>query len=862
MRRHIGVLILLVVAATIGVVSLQGSESGSTTPDWAANPAVAIDAEQPPSESRSTPRAADPRQRTSVGANSWSVRGTARLGFDKLFPGAAVRLRMFAGRDTNGEPIAETVVHADDDGAFEWHCDRPQQVVTIRAAAASPTTYSRADDIVAAPGSIAPAPLSVFLAPLDRVVSGVVKNEQGVPIKKARITNYLSTGPRFGDAQGRFELRVSSAYPTATFSFEARGYAHKRHTVAIPKQGQPAPIEITLSPGFRIFGQVRDENGLPVVGAVVRSSSGKPAITDAKGFYELASCPSGLTKRHHVLSSKPGFMDGVIRVAERGKEAKADLTMRTGGRVSGIVVGPDGKLLAGAKIRLGRGRRRTPTETTSLADGSFTLDVPPTNVQLMALYPGLAPASQRVAFSDEKREQTDVRMTLRQGHEVAGRVTNSKGQPVQGASVRAREGRVEIADCMTDAAGRYRLLGLPNSDLEVDVVTVGYVDLRKRRLRVDQGAVDFRITRAGALAGRVVDAKTGKPLRVFKVALFGEGRMNRRVLRFDVADGRWRMQRSTFTPGERFTLEISAPGYAVTVLRGVQATPDPAPDRTIARMRPGVRLTGRVLDRTTGSPIPGAAVHLLWPDRPSMRIPQVRTITQNSGARGDFAFPDLPSGSPILHVVVRNRPRHVHGTLQIPSSGRLPDLVVHVGSGGTIEGRVPGAKGGEKIWLSPTHRTLQHSPGVGRESRTSSKGTFRVAGLVNTRFAVTARTQDASGATTHFLSIVDAPATGAVRVDLTTAGSCGFRGKIKLPDDSSRGIIQIARVSDARAPGRTTTFQSPISDGRFHLRGLPAGTYRLGVFYKHAGQSRVWNHKGSFVLRSGTNHTAELSVSR
>ena len=123
---------------------------------------------------------------------------------------------------------------------------------------------------------------------------------------------------------------------------------------------------------------------------------------------------------------------------------------------------------------------------------------------------------------------------------LIGRVSDSKtGKPVSGATVSVQGGRTT----KTDEAGNYRVLDLPAGSGRISIIRAGFFE-QQRTVRVTAGnsmqenfalvpenANDSRRpqlpvggaeTKRGQLRGRVVDAKTGRPIPAAIVSIAGQ----------------------------------------------------------------------------------------------------------------------------------------------------------------------------------------------------------------------------------------------------------------------------------------------------------------------------------------------------
>src|SRR5205807_616472 len=117
----------------------------------------------------------------------------------------------------------------------------------------------------------------------------------------------------------------------------------------------------------------------------------------------------------------------------------------------------------------------------------------------------------------------------RPGHVIAGTVIDAEtGKPVAGITVVGTAGSIQqfhneswydSAEAVTGADGRYRLTRLPKAavrNLHVKAGDRPYLD-RLIEVKDVQGlapaSADIRLFRAAMIEGRLLDTKTGKPVR-------------------------------------------------------------------------------------------------------------------------------------------------------------------------------------------------------------------------------------------------------------------------------------------------------------------------------------------------------------
>ncbi|MHC4899359.1 MAG: carboxypeptidase regulatory-like domain-containing protein, partial [Planctomycetota bacterium] len=655
-RVVLGALAALLVAVGV-LVCLAGGAPPDPDPDYVgpanvpaapgaggpheAAPLVDTQPDAPVKDYRATP------DRTQLPpTETWIVRLRAHRGRDEPFAGARLRAAVYPGHEARGEPLHETTLTSGEDGAAVWHLPVPAQTVTVEVGSGDAEVVGRKAAAVVLEGEAART-LDVYLFPLDHVVRGVVTTADGKPVAAARVSWSQYLPPTYTDDQGRFRLRVASAYSRLRYYVVLAGYSRFTETLSLDGPGT-TDVEVQLQPGFRAFGRVTDTGGRPLQGVQVATFwaryTGEQTLTDAEGNYQLDTLDPAVDT-HYVLATLDGYARAQGHARGGGTEARIDLVLKCTATVTGTVFGPAGRPLAGAMVGISGGSRPTGAGTVVTGDdGHFTLH--PSRRGKPYLW------THRRGFAIDRRYielaagTTHVLVHLQRGHFVAGRVTDPDGQPVPGARLRAYLGRSAGLrnDVITGADGRYRLLDLPEQKLRLTVSAPGHVTVRRRELVLDSESFDIVLQRSVVLRGRVVDGSSGAPIQEFRIRVLkrskggvgmpwlGQGQ------RFHDTDGYWKTGRERVVPGTTFDLEAVADGYAPTVLKNITATPDMAPNAVLFQLFAGVALHGQVLCRATGRPVAGAKITLLEPGRRRLPPSLGADTATRSADDGTFIF--------------------------------------------------------------------------------------------------------------------------------------------------------------------------------------------------------------------------------
>ncbi len=456
---------------------------------------------------------------------------------------------------------------------------------------------------------------------------GRVVNEAGSPLAGVAVEALAATGKPEGpppaggssralsDASGRFELarlRPGTVYEVA---LTREGFARLAVPVGELPPDRLADLgTLVLRPGALIEGRVTDARGGPLVGAEVRVRPGtqrtargeedrlreKPpdAVAGLDGRFVLLDLRPG--RPVHLLASRPGYLPAWVLGVEAPSAAPVAVVLEAASRLSGSLVDEEGKPVAGARVDLRwlgppagtvgleprRGGGSRSSETGVGGEFSFE-ELAPGGVELSASADGFLPGEPRTLELPPAGEVKDVRLLLRRGAIVKGRVLDPRGKPVSGARLRA--GTIEAT---SGADGLYRLLGLsPGSQ----GLYASHPDYRERiqEIRVEPGvnAVDVFLEDGLSVSGRTVD-EAGDPVAGARVEIRSED-PRARAARAAVSgeDGRFGV---VVSEEGSYHLTATRDGFAPGEVTGLKVGPEPLEGVEVALGR-GTSVVGRIL---------------------------------------------------------------------------------------------------------------------------------------------------------------------------------------------------------------------------------------------------------------------------
>jgi protocatechuate 3,4-dioxygenase beta subunit len=497
-------------------------------------------------------------------------------------------------------------------------------------------------------------------------------------------------------------------------------------------RGKPAPASVEVT--------VTDERG-PIGGAAVRlAPRGGEVLVVRTGPDGVARADQLSPGEWRISASAAGHEPAALPPAQlaAGAAARLALKLPRGGRpLTGVVTDVSGGPIAGARIdaarlTLGRPDRAIATALTG-PDGRYELAVPEGQLLVAARSPDYAAQSRHVEVGPVGARAD---FALVPGGAIEGVVLDEQTrQPVPGATVAARRERssaIALAEAGGHRAvagpdGRFRLGGLRPGVYELDADTEGRHSRSPSIVGLgvaEQVAeVELLVGTGPVIRGTVVD-EGGAPVPGAKVAANARGARDREA----TSDAAGAFVLEGLGAGS-FLLSGSGPA-----ILPAGAVPVELKARDVAgivvRVRKGLTIKGRVEP-------PQVAEVSYEPGAPGLgRGPlpgQPRSIV--TGPDGAFELSPVGPGKATLSA---RCPSGDQGSAEVTASGPVTDVVLQVGPGASIAGRVVDGEGqpvaGVTVVASPAGPT-EHARMVngvitsGVQGLTSANGAYELKGL-------------------------------------------------------------------------------------------------------------------------------------
>lgn len=812
-------------------------------------------------------------ERTEVVANEapWVVRGEVMHGSVGPMPGAHFQAQLFAGPEAKGEPLATAELVSDEAGNFAWPLPRPSGVVTLQFAQSRADTRVMADARIVQADAAAPQDLTVFVFRVDCRVRGRVTDADGLPVAGAWVVDHSFRGPPHAcDADGGYALTTVATYGDTTVTAGAPGCVLRSQTVKV-NGGDEVTMDFRLAPAARLAGRVIDAAGVGIADALVYTFATREAAvrTDAEGRFELVNLDP--TRARHTLQAEhEGYLAAQQSLVSEELGAPSELVLRRGARIAGRVFGSDGRPFVGARIRLLMQDDLRPfVYATSQADGTFGFASAPAGAgTLQVVARGHAPMSMPLAIAEQASAVPDVVVQLERGHFLAGRIVDRSGRglhrvrltPLAPGSSGYREIGTEV---YSRRDGSFRIDDLPPGSIDLDCFGMGMAQKREPGLAVDRADVTIAMEPTGRLAGRVLDDATGEPLPRFTIRLVapelhvgergggGYGVEWSKGVAFTDTDGYWDTDSERLEAGMVFGVEASAPGYGPLVVRRVVAQPAAEPADLLLRLRPAARIAGRVVDQR-GQGIAGVRLTVLRAEQPAANADPLAdsNLVGRTQPDGSFELAGVPAGRLSLLCQHAEWPLTLDGPFAT-AAGQTSTRTIAMPRAATLRVTVLDLQGQPLAGVKLVREAVEvfGLPLPPAFATTDVYGCCRFANLPTARYSLHGSCLLADGATIVYAAGVDVTVGQDQELRLQPAGTGAV--EVELVCEEALPETMSVRLWCPDAGADALFFAVELSGGRFVVRGLPAGDFRVDA--AHTNQTvMAWGSARATVVSAQT----------
>jgi len=432
-----------------------------------------------------------------------------------------------------GLPLIQATTDADGKFSFDSLPDGSYRLFAHLGKQTSRKQKQKGTNVKLEEGTKTPEPVELRLGDGLAITARVTDKATGELIPNATI--HLIWSDLLGDfrADGEAPVIVQPLTPERWYlEAWADGFAKESRWMNL-ETGSDAETEFQLVPGGNLEGVVVDAEGKPVedVGVglhLADAHTGWPfsgTRSDAIGRYRLEHIP--LDRDLQIRISKIDWLDQNEIMRLKGTTQTLNVTLKPrphGGTIIGTVRDDDGRPIAGADLKnTGMGSSFV-RETKTDPKGRFKLDNlyrDSTGVEVVVRAKRFAPRRFTVEPGTANDPAT-YEFDMEPGHSIVGRVTDDKGNAIEGVSVSFDDGNGPFnrgSNGTTDKDGRFEFDSLP-ADCPFSFQKPGYSELNHQKLALDgEQEIFVKLTPVGVLLGKVVDGATGAPIRSFNVRL-------------------------------------------------------------------------------------------------------------------------------------------------------------------------------------------------------------------------------------------------------------------------------------------------------------------------------------------------------
>ncbi|MDA1054741.1 MAG: carboxypeptidase regulatory-like domain-containing protein [Planctomycetota bacterium] len=373
--------------------------------------------------------------------------------------------------------------------------------------------------------------VEVLATEAGHLAGAIVTDVGAQPIEGATLWAFSSTGEFVGaastDKYGSYRFGELPA-DTYVIKFSAEGYATTTIDEVEVALGSTTVVDLALADAGMISGTVvLAAEGIAAQGAEILArgqTTNHVAIghTNSEGIYELSELP---TDEYTVTVSLPGYVP--VEAQAISVTAGLDFALQLGATIEGVVVGPGGIALEGARVVYTSATYLSPV-TYSDAEGRFTMaGLPGTDYELWAFSAGLAQQSSVAVTVSLEEVVSGVVISLVTAGAVDGAaVSSTDGAAVANVTAHLASDALTYHDDLPAEDGTFSVPDIAPGTYELTLSAPGFADSTITGVIVASGQIesyDIVLDPTGKIVGRVTSSFSGTAVSRVKVQAWHDG---------------------------------------------------------------------------------------------------------------------------------------------------------------------------------------------------------------------------------------------------------------------------------------------------------------------------------------------------
>ncbi len=712
----------------------------------------------------------------------------------------------------------------------------------------------------------------------------------------------VAVGTATTDASGRVTFPELSS---GSWNFAATKSGLSREVtpmIRLDGGAENTSIRIVLRPAHALRGKVLDAEGRAVAGTAVVASRGQNmwtggpgrqrATTDAEGAFKFDTLSAG---DWTLSSGMPRSTPSQLAVVRVPSVKEIELRLKSGGRLTGTVTTlADGKPAEGVVVKaITYGAGSVPVEATTDAAGKFAMDQLPGEqigsfrVEKAGYVLARDPVRNRGTQYVPKGDTVDIALAIAEGGTVTGTVTGPDG-PVAGANVQvyswdATFGNTATKSATTDAQGAFTVNGVDKGRAIVQATKKGLYqkDFPEQgwwQATQMQGDLSFRVdVTAGAESKVEVRMENG-------ITLTGrvegpDGPVAGATVQAGAStseptgsDGAFKL--AGLRPAAQTWVFASKEGLVPRKMEQVAISAETPPAELVLTLMKQPVVRGKLVS-ASGAPLVDARVSAVFRgggDNQMMWNPNAEATWEGEFVRPDGSFElrlSPAAGRFILRGVAADHAFAESEIINVTTDRSEYEMNLTLEAGSTITGRVvtggaglAGARvsvtrrgdGGNRAeMVMPMMGAGTGNPGAVIVAVSGSDGMFTIEHAAAGRWGVNASLEGYVAANAEAKVPDTAPLTLTLAPELTIEGVVLFAdGKpaagATVSAEKADGGDGMSRFRGFNPNAGTQT----ASDGRFRVRSLAAGQYKLRVDTTWGGQLNMRSKVSDAVAAGAT----------